>query len=176
MEKLLRDPSQRERIESIWPSLRAGTIVRVLVQVAEDDGTRWVTLVLQPIKGAHSISSVVAIEHYVTSSMRDSDNNVQTMLALAREILSYLTRFTRRQAVVEVLRKEWDAAVCINRTQQTVGVVLRPHERTGEAVLPPGVLFAHEAALQFSWGEVLAPQRLTALRVFLEAMARPEQQ
>lgn len=174
LEKLLRDPSQRERIESIWPSLRSGTIVRVLVQVDEEDTTRWVTLVLQPIKGAHTIDSLVAIEHYVTSAMRDSDNKVQAMLALAHEILSYLTRATRREAVVEVLRKEWGAATCIRRTQQTAGVVLRPHERTGEAVVPPGVLFAHEAALQFSWAEVLVPQRLTALRVFLEALARPE--
>ena len=174
LEKLLRDPSQRERIESLWPSLRAGTIVRILVQVAEEDTSRWVTLVLQPIKAAHAFGSLVVIEHSVAPAMRDSDNKMQTMLALAREILSYLTRAARREAVVEVLRKEWGAAACIRRTQQTAGVVLRPHEGTGEAVVPPGVLFAHEAAVQLSWPEVLVPQRLTALRVFLEALARPE--
>lgn len=173
LEKMLRDPSQRERIESVWPSLRAGTIVRVLVRVGEDDTTRWVTLVLQPIKNANSMGSLVAIEHHVTSAMRGSDNKVQAMLALAREILSYLTRATRREAVVEVLRREWDAAVCITRTQQTVGVVLRPHEGTGEAIVPPGVLFGHEAAVQFSWSGLLTPSRLTALRVFLETLADP---
>lgn len=174
LEKLLRDPSERERIASIWPSLRAGAIVRLLVRVFEEDTTRWVTLVLQPLKGAHSMGSLAAIEHCIASVGRDSDDNVQTMIAVAREILSYPTRATRREAVLEVLRTEWGAAASIRRTEQRADVVLRPFQRTGEAVMPPGVLFAHEAAVQLTWTDVFPPQRLTALRVFLEAMAAPQ--
>ncbi|HLI97151.1 MAG TPA: PAS domain-containing protein [Candidatus Baltobacteraceae bacterium] len=172
LEKLLREPWQRERIAGIWRTLEAGNIVRRLVRVVEEDSLRWVTLVLQPIKDLRSISSLVAIQHYVGSAMRESD--VQTMLALAREILSYSTRAARRDAVLEVLREEWGAFAFIHRTEQNTDVVLRPAERTGEAVMPAGVLFAHKAVVQLWWREAMVPQKLTALRVFLETLGQPE--
>lgn len=120
------------------------------------------------------MGALVAIEQCVTSVAHDSDDTVAAMIALAREILGYSTRANKREAVLEVLRKEWGAAASIHRTEQRVGVVLRPHEKTGEAVMPAGVLFAHNAAVQLSWTEVFPPQRLTALRVFLEALAQDE--
>jgi PAS domain S-box-containing protein len=172
LEKLLRDPSQRERIAGRWPSVRAGTIVRVLVHVVEEDTTRWVTLVLQPIKGTHPMGALVAIEQCVATVVHGSDDNVAAMITLAREILGYSTRANKREAVLEVLSKEWGAAASIHRTEKSVDVILRPHERTGEAVMPAGVLFAHKSAVQLSWPEVFPPQRLTALRVFLEALAQ----
>lgn len=175
LERVLREPMQRERIAAGWEALQSGHIVRRLVRVLEEGAPRWVTFVLQPIRDARSITSVVAIQHYVGSSGPPPDDDVARVVMLAREILGYEIRATRRDAVVEVLREEWRAAASISRTDRPVDVVLRAKERSGEAVMPPGVLFANEAALRLTWPEVMPPQRLTALRVFLEALSRPSE-
>jgi PAS domain S-box-containing protein len=171
-ENVLRDPSQREWIESVWTTLESGRSVNRLVRGAENDSRRWVTLEIRPLStGKGSLTSIVAIEHGLRLAMYDGQTDgVGTALALSREILRYTDLDARRDAFLEVLREEWCAKASFSFTNDAVDVVFRVKQRNGVAVMPGGLLFERPTAVEFSWSGDNSPRRLTALRLFLETL------
>jgi len=175
LEKLLQDPRQRERIESAWPALQSGRSVSRLLRVAPSDPRRWVTLELRPITVGNGLpSSIVAIEHAVKLPHDEQSDDIDTVLALSREILRYDDVDSRRDAFLEVLRREWDATGFFSRARHDADLVIRAKDLNGYAVLPRGVLFERSIAVDFSWSVSIPPRRLTALRIFMETLARSD--
>lgn len=175
LEKLLHDPLQRERIESGWPALQSGRSVNRLLRVAPGDSRRWVTLELRPLTMQGGLSSsIVAIEHAVKLPHDEASDDVDTVLALSREILRYDDVDSRRDAFLEVLRREWDATGFFSRAHHDSDLVIRAKDLNGYAVLPRGVLFERSVAVDFSWSFIIPPRRLTALRIFMETLARSD--
>ncbi len=175
LERLLQDPRQRERIESAWPALQNGQSVNRLLRVAASDPRRWVTLELRPIAAGNALpSSIVAIEHAVKLPRDERSDDVDTALALSREILRYDDVDSRRDAFLEVLRREWDATGFFSRARHDADLIIRAKDLSGYAVLPRGVFFERPVAVDFSWPVILPPRRLTALRIFIETLARSD--
>ncbi|MGZ3498064.1 MAG: PAS domain S-box protein [Vulcanimicrobiaceae bacterium] len=174
LEKLLLDPSQRERIESAWPVLENGRSVNRLVCIGENDSRRWVTLEIRPTSSERgSVDSIIVIEHGLRLGEYDvQTDGIGTVLALSREILSYSDLDARRDAFLEVLRQEWGARGSFSEAKSGIDVVLRVKEHNGYVTMPRGLLFGEPVAADFSWTGTIPSRRLTALRIFLEALAR----
>lgn len=176
LDRMLREPHQRARIESAWPALEGGKAVHRLVRVPESDPRRWVTLELRPLlMGNGPLASIVAIEHELRFAMpQDEPDDIGIALALSREILAYHDLEARRDAFLEALAVEWGARGAFSSTQREVDVVLRARERNGYAVMPRGAFFDRTVAVDMAWTHDLAPRRLTSLRILLETLARTD--
>ncbi len=171
LERLLHDARQRERIESAWPALQSGRSVNRLVRVAPADPRRWVTLQLRPMTAADGSFSIAAIENAVKLPREELSDDIDTVLALSREILRYDDVDSRRDAFLEVLRREWDATGFFSRARHEADLIIRAKDLNGYAVLPRGVFFERPVAVDFSWSVPIPPRRLTALRIFMETLA-----
>jgi len=175
LEGLLRDPSQRVRVASAWPVLENGKSVHRLVRGGCGNGRRWATLELRPMnERSEPLGSIIAIEHGLRMPLNEGFAGVGLAIALGHEILRYAELHERRDAFLEVLREEWDANGTFSRTDRGTDVALRVKERNGYVVMPRGVLFDHAVAVDFAWPGVMPPRRLTALRIFLETLARAD--
>lgn len=176
LERMLGDPHQRGRIQNIWTALEEGKSAVRLVRTGENEARQWVTLELRPLNAARGrLSSIVAIEYPVERSLySDHPDEMATMLALSREILSYDDMEARRDAFVEVLREEMGASALFSRTARTTDVLLRVKENAGYVVMPAGVFFERTTAVALSWSRTIPPRRLTAFRILLETLARSD--
>jgi hypothetical protein len=121
---------------------------------------------------AESAVTIVVIEHRLKKPVTWETDDIATMLALSNEILHLKNPDARRDAFAEVMRREWNMGSTFRRAERAPSVALRGNERTGTVAVRAGVLFDEPAVAEFSWPDELPSYRLTALRVFLEALTR----
>ncbi|HEY5339977.1 MAG TPA: PAS domain-containing protein [Candidatus Aquilonibacter sp.] len=177
LERLLRDPLQRARIETAWPDLASGWGVQRLVLGGSADGpARWTTLEIRPLhSGPGTVTAIVAIEHVLrVDSYNGLADGVGTALELGREIRSYSDMPARCDGFCEALREVWGITPSFVAGSGNPEVVLHAGECTGCAVLPSGVLFDRPVAVELFWIDTIAARQLTALRLFLEMFARSD--
>jgi PAS domain S-box-containing protein len=175
LEKMLANPFQRNRIRNAWPALEGNRGVMRLTCGGQGSAKRWVTLHLRPMMAGERLTSLITIESAlrVSSSLGHRDE-VATMLALSREILGFEHLEDRRDALMEVLREEMHASASFSRTSRAGDVVLRVKDNNGYVVMPPGVFFERAVAVDLYWSGMIPSRRLTAFRIFLETLARPD--
>ncbi len=177
LERLLRDPQQRARIETAWPVLASGQGVQHLVLGGSAAGpARWTTLEIRPLHSVPgTVDAIVVIEHVLRlDSYNGLADGVGTALELGREIRSYADAPARHDGFCEALREVWGITPSFVPGGGNPDVVLHAGVRTGRAVLPGGILFDHPVDVEFSWASTIVPRQLTALRLFLEMFARSD--
>jgi PAS domain S-box-containing protein len=176
IEQLLLDPVQRAWIKNAWPALEDGRSINRLVRTGASESSRWVRLEIRPMRlGNEALGSIIAIEHGLLASAHEGRaDDIGAALALSQEILGYAQPGERREAFLEVLRQAWGVEASFSRTNRASDLVLRVKDRNGFAIIPHGVLFDQAVAVDFAWSQTLQPHRLTALRIFMETIARAD--
>ncbi len=163
----------------LWQRLEQGISVErmLFVQTAEEPGA-WVSLEIRPtLDDTGTLASITAIHHSpgVRSRTPDSNHPLLFAIALADELLGYQALADRMDALATILEAEWRAQAAYEHVDLTsVGsdIVMAAEHQVAEFVSAGGVLTPQSTRVRVTWELPLSTDMTTALRLFLEAIAK----
>ncbi len=164
----------------LWHRLEQGVSVQrmLFVQTEEEPGA-WVSLELRPtLDDTGALASVTAIQHVPGVRTRAAGTNHPMLfaIALADELLGYHAITDRMDALATVLEAEWRAQVAfeyVDLMPPGSEVVIGAEYQAAEFLSAGGVLAAEGTIrVRVTWNLPLSTDMTTALRLFLEAIAK----
>lgn len=164
----------------LWHRLEQGLSVQrmLFVQTDEEPGA-WVSLEARPtLDDTGALASVTAIQHVpgVRTRIAGANHPMLFAIALADELLGYHVLADRTDALATILEAEWRAQVSyesVNLTPPGSNVVIGAEHQVAEFLSAVGVLAPEEPVrVRVTWDLPLSTDMTTALRLFLEAIAK----
>jgi len=172
------DPSHEMLV--LWHRLEQGISVQrmMFVQSDEEPGA-WVSLEVRPtLDDTGALASVTAIQHVPGVRTRAAGTNHPMLfaIALADELLGYHALADRMDALATILEAEWRAQVAFEYVDLMPfgsDVVIGVEPQVAEFLSAGGVLVpGGTIRIRVTWNLPLSTDMTTALRLFLESIAK----